>query len=221
MLLAVAVCVVLVGVISQYEKNAKWIEIDPNDYLKVTTTGYDGYNGEYKLSWNTKGAEERVVDALENCISIEIVKAEDEVIVNGQQKVFNLTVDEKKLKEKRVTLSKYYVEFTIDGLEEMKELDVFQYVEAVVYYNIPKGVEVNHHANEWWWKSDTPEFILNSDIKVTMSIVNRDFKNSTAVVELEIKVSRELYDYFYSMGYYLKEIRKNVEVELIEYIDTI
>lgn len=216
----VAFCVGIVVAILLCDGKFKWIEINPNDYLKVTCTGYDGFNGEYQLTWNTKGADKRVVDALENCVQIEIVTAVDEILNNGDKRFFNLIVDEEGLKKKKVSLTKYEISFTIQGLKEMTEVDVFQYVEAVAY-DIPKGPPVDQNSTEWWWKNDTPEFILNSKMKVKSGLASKDIANSTAVVLLQIEVDDELYSNFYSQGYYLKEVTKFVDVELLEYSFTV
>ncbi len=131
------------------------VEIELNDYVEVDYSGYDTIGAvRYSIDFDSMIAEnpnafglsekytQQEGEAVRAALSSSIGGSFDEhnLLTNGDDIEFTWSVNEEKLTEKYpVTLIYSDMEYTVSGLEELKDFDPFEYIEVSFSGIAPDG----------------------------------------------------------------------------------
>ena len=139
-----AVAVAVIAIIAFVA--TRGVKLDIEECTEVTTKGYDG-NGkisididEDALSWELMDAEyisaEQEASFLD---SIEVVASEDEGLSNGQEIKLAVKYNEKLAKKLKVKVKKTEWKYKVENLDEVEEIDPFDYIEVSFKGIAPNG----------------------------------------------------------------------------------
>ena len=199
---AVVVIIAAIVAVCIYNNNKKKVNL--NDCLDVTFTGYDSFGKakaeiDYdKLSeayTKAKGSSKSSSDwsdilssgtsAYSFYSSIKVKVSPEENLKNGDTVTVTITYDEERAKKAGIKVVAKEQTFTVEGLEQLKELDPFEGLEVEFKGKAPNGrANLTYNGSDgvlssYRFKADKSSGLSNGD-KITVSLTIDDKKAAEA-----------------------------------------
>lgn len=186
-LVAAIIAVVVVIIAGLVAKNTVFApKIDLEECLLVDVTGFDGAGRleidiDYDtLMWEISDMNDNISDDKINELvsSISFEPSEDENLSNGQEITIKLKYNSKLAARSKIKIASDEWTYTVEGLEEVKEVDPFEYVD-VTFNGTAPTVEATYSAKQvpdlgtLDYEFDIKEGLSNGDV-VTLSCVSNE-----------------------------------------------
>ena len=161
-------------------------KIDMEEFAIVEVTGFDGggkinmHLDRESVQWEIEDMNENISDDAKYSLldSFELTASETENLSNGQEITIKLKYNSKLAARSKIKIASDEWTYTVEGLEEVKEVDPFEYVD-VTFNGTAPTVEATYSAKQvpdlgtLDYEFDIKEGLSNGDV-VTLSCVSNE-----------------------------------------------